>query len=328
MDKLIGEFINQLEEAIIISDIAKIDFHTKKINKVFIAGMGGSGIAGRFTEEIMKLYGIVPVLISNGYDIPSWIDSQTLAIVSSYSGNTEETLSSFEKLIEKGCKVIVISSGGKLYAEALKLQLDVIKLPDNWPAPRACFGYSFIAQLYVLHKLELLKIEISKELSASIDLLLSEQDQIKSEAQSIALRLVDKIPVLYSGNSLSPLAIRFKQQLNENSKTLAFANTIPEMNHNELVGWSKKYEDLAVVIFRSQLYDDRINKRIELSKEIMIKYVDTMIEIESKGLRLLQQMLYLVNLVDWISWYIASYNGIDAMEIENINILKSELDKI
>ena len=133
---------------------------------------------------------------------------------------------------------------------------------------------------------------------------------------------------MYSGNLLSPVAVRFKQQLNENSKTLAFTNTIPEMNHNELVGWSKKYNDLAVVIIRSGLYSARINKRIELSKEIMIKYVDTMIEIDAEGLKLLPQMLYLVNMVDWISWYVASNNGIDAMEIENINYLKTQLAKI
>ncbi len=328
MDKLISKFIKQLEEAIIISDIAKINFHNKKINKVFISGMGGSGIAGKFTEEIMKINGEVPVLTSNGYDIPSWIDKNTLTIVSSYSGNTEETISSFEKLLEKGCKLVVISSGGRLMEEALRLKIDYIKLPDNWPAPRACFGFSFVAQLYILYKLELLKIDLSKELSVSIDLLVNEQKNIESKAKEIAVRLGDKIPVVYSGNILSPVAVRFKQQLNENSKTLAFTNTIPEMNHNELVGWSKKYNDLAVVIIRSGLYSARINKRIELSKEIMIKYVDTMIEIDAEGLKLLPQMLYLVNMVDWISWYVASNNGIDAMEIENINYLKTQLAKI
>jgi glucose/mannose-6-phosphate isomerase len=328
MDKLISKYIKQLEEAIIISDNTKIDFHTEKINKVFIAGMGGSGIAGQFAAEIMKLYGTVPVIISNGYDIPYWIDNNTLAIVSSYSGNTEETISSFEKLIEKDCKIVVISSGGKLLENALKLNLDYIKLPDDWPAPRACFGYSFVAQLYILFKLELLKIDLSKELSASLELLVSEQDNIRSQAKELGIRLVDKIPLIYSGNVLSPVSIRLKQQLNENSKTLAFTNTIPEMNHNELVGWSKKYSNLAVVIIRSELYSERINKRIDLSKEIIIKYVDTMVEIEAKGARLLLQMLYLVNLVDWISWYIASSKGIDAMEINNIDYLKSQLAKI
>ncbi len=328
MDKLISKFIKQLEEAIIISDSAKINSHNKEINKVFISGMGGSGIAGKFTEEIMKTNGKVPVFISNSYDIPSWIDKNTLAIVSSYSGNTEETISSFEKLIEKGCKLVVISSGGKLLQEALRLNIDHIKLPDNWPAPRACFGYSFVAQLYIMHKFDFLKIYLSRELSVSIELLIKEQKNIETVAEEIATRLVNKVPVVYSGNLLSPVAIRFKQQLNENSKTLAFTNTIPEMNHNELVGWSKKHEDLAVVIIRSDLYSTRINKRIELSKEIMIRYVDTMIEIEAKGFNLLQQMLYLVNMVDWISWFVASKNGIDAMEIKNIDYLKSQLAKI
>ena len=328
MNQLIDKFIKQLEEAIIFSEEAKISIDNQKINKVFISGMGGSGIAGKFSERIMNTYGKVPVLTTNGYDIPVWIDENTLAIVSSYSGNTEETISVFENLKKKKCKIVVISSGGKLLAEALKSGIDHIKLPDNWAAPRACFGYSFVAQLYVLLKAGFLNLDLSHELSLAIDLLINEQKNIKSEANEIAFRLINKIPVIYSGNIMAPVALRFKQQLNENSKMLAFVNSIPEMNHNELVGWSKKYNDSAVVFFKTNLYSNRINKRIDLSKEIIIKYTDIMIEIESKGVRILEQMLYLVHLVDWISWYIADISGIDAMEIENINYLKSQLAKI
>ncbi len=328
MKHLLNKFISQLEEAIIISSPFKSQIDQKKIKNIVISGMGGSGIAGGFTKQLMGLYGTIPVITNNDYNIPEWVDSHTLAIVSSYSGNTEETISAFNKFSEKRAHIIVISSGGKLVEAAKKSKIDLIKLPDNWPAPRACFGYSLISQLFVMYNLGFLKIELFKELSVAIDLLVSEEQNIKKIAGEIATRLKDKVPIIYSDTILHPVSVRFKQQLNENSKTLAFVNTIPEMNHNELVGWSKPYNDFAAVFINSELYSERIKARISLSKEIIIKYIDTMIEIDAKGYRPLIQMLYSVNLVDWISYYLAEQSGTDAMEIKNIDYLKSELSKI
>lgn len=328
MDELIGKFIRQLEEGIIISDSSKITKPSHSINNVFIAGMGGSGIAGRFTATMMDKYGTVPVFTSNGYDIPNWVDVHTLVIVSSYSGNTEEALASFDKLKEEVSKIISITSGGRLLEISNIFNLDVVKMPSGWPSPRACFGYSFIAQLYVMFKLGLLKLELSKELSAVVDLLLNEQEYIKSEAKEISERIWNKFPFIYSGVNFEPVSIRFKQQLNENSKLLAHHAVIPEMNHNELVGWAKDRKDIAIVFLKSDSYSERINKRIELTKEIVIKYVDTIIEIEAKGGTLLQQLFYLVNLTDWVSWFVADKSNVDSMSIDNIDYLKNKLAEI
>jgi len=327
MDELISRFILQLEEAIIISENSFIKSSKNTINKIYISGMGGSGIAGKFTSSIMDLYGIVPIFTSNNYEIPNWIDENTLVIASSYSGNTEETLSSVNKLKEKGSKIVCITSGGKLLDIAINSGYDLIKLPADWPAPRACFGYSFIAQLFVLNKLNLLTNEISKELSLVIDLLLKERDSIISEAKEISKRLKGKFPFIYSDTIFEPVSIRFKQQMNENAKTLTHHAVIPEMNHNELVGWAEKNDNLGVVFIKSNSYSKKINLRIDLSKEIILNYVDTLIEIESKGESVLQQMFYLVHLTDWISYYVAMEKGVDAMSIDNINYLKDKLAK-
>ena len=325
MDELIKKFIPQIEEAQIIAGLAPLKPLSQDIKNIIITGMGGSGIAGKFTQVVMDLHGTLPVVTNNCYDIPVWVDKHTLALVSSYSGNTEETLQAYDHLKEKGASVIVITSGGKLLEKARKDNFDVVQLPGEWPAPRACFGYSFVVQLFVLYRMELLKLELTKEFGALMDFLIGESKDIPSLAEEISRRLTGKIPVLYSGTILEPVLVRFRQQLNENAKTLAFHAILPEMNHNELVGWHGHYKDLAVVILRSSLYSPRVDKRIDLSKEIIIKHVDTMIEIEAKGYRLLQQYFYLVHLVDWISYFLAKAKGVDAMAIENINYLKSKL---
>ena len=328
MDELIKRFQEQIEEAINISSAANLTDLDKSINKVLILGMGGSGIAGKFVSAVSDRYGKIPIFTSNDYDIPSWVDEFTLVIASSYSGNTEETLEALTKLKGINVKIVSITSGGKLKKISSKSNFDTINIPDNWPAPRACFGYSFVAQLYVLRRFGAIDIDLENELGNALRLLSDESDSIIEIAKEIALRLVDKYPVIYSGSLFEPLSIRFKQQLNENAKTLAHHAVVPEMNHNELVGWAREYENIAVIFIRSGFYSERVNMRIELSKNIIIKYVNTMIEIEAKGDRFIQQLLYLVNITDWVSFYLAEAKGVDVMEIANINFLKEQLAKV
>lgn len=326
MDKLIERFVGQLEEALDISE--KSIIREKMINKVLIIGMGGSGIAGSFVKSLMGKYGKVPVLTLNDYTVPKWVDEQTLIIASSYSGNTEETIGAVKELINTGIKIVSVTSGGSLYDISVENGFDIVRIPDNWPAPRACLGYSIVAQLSILNKLGLFELDYEKELLESIKLLKKESDSIKDEAKNISDRLIDKFPIIYSNSDFEPLAIRFKQQLNENSKMLAHHAIVPEMNHNELVGWASKYDNFAVIFIKSDLYSSRINARIQLSKEIILNHADTLIEIEAKGKSILEQFLYLVNLTDWISVYLAQSKGVDVMEIANINHLKEQLAKI
>jgi glucose/mannose-6-phosphate isomerase len=324
MENLIYKFIVQLEEATIMAEIARIRPHP--INMVFITGMGGSGIAGRFVAEIMKIHGKVPVIVSNGYDVPKWIDENTLAIVSSYSGNTEETLGAFEKLIIKKAKIVTISSGGNIMKRTEEEKLDFIRMPGDWGSPRACIGYSVIFQLYILFKCGILSLELTREMSIVVEHLINQRDHINKKAAEIAMLINGKIPLIYSDQAFEPLAIRFRQQLNENSKIHAFNAVFPEMNHNEIAAWTYPLEDFAALFIMSPSYYSRTNKRIEISKEIMIRYIDTMIDIEMEGHTMLQQIFYGIHLIDWISWFVAQRMGVDAMEIANIDYLKWKLD--
>ena len=325
MENLIYKFIAQIEEALIIAESTLIN--ARPVKNVFITGMGGSGIAGKFALEIMNLHGTVPVTLSNTYDIPAWVDEDTLAIVSSYSGNTEETIESFKKLILHKANIVAITSGGTVSEIAQKENTGIFKMPNDWPAPRACLGYSIVFQLYALKKYGVLRLELSKELSLVVELLLRERESINNEAQNLAILIGTKIPLIYSDPQFEPVAVRFRQQLNENSKIQAYNSVFPEMNHNEIAAWTYDISDFAAIFLKSQFYHSRINTRIEISKELMIRNIDRIIDINIEGNTVLQQYFYAIHLIDWISWFVAKMKNVDAMDISNIIYLKDQLKK-
>jgi len=328
MDQLISRFPAQLKEALEIGEGAVINPHNQAINKVYVAGLGGSGIGGDFVAEFVSSSCSIPYLVGKGYDIPNYIDSNTLAITSSYSGNTEETLNAFKQLKLTGAKIVVISSGGQLIELAKEHGYDYITIPDDWPSPRACLGYSLIQQLYILNNLGFIEADFKDSIRSCIDLLTYDADQIKKDAKDIASKLFGKIPIIYTTDRSEAVAVRLRQQINENSKMLCWHHVIPEMNHNELVGWRIEDEKWAVLYLRN--HDDlkRNQIRIEINKEIIKKYSSTVIEVFSKGNTLIEKSLYLVHLGDWISWYLAELRGVDAIEVKVIDYLKSELKKV
>ena len=328
MDQLIQRFPAQLVEALEIGENAVVTPHSKEINKIFVAGMGGSGIGADFVAEFVVNELKVPYLVGKGYDIPSYIDENTLYLASSYSGNTEETLSSLAQAESTGCKIIIIASGGKLVEIAKAKNYDCIIVPGNWPSPRACLGFSLVQQLFVLQKLNFISSAVINDIRSSIDLIKYDQDEIKSKAEKIAHILHGKIPVIYTSDRMESVAVRFRQQINENSKALCWHHVLPEMNHNELVGWTEKNNDLAVIFFRNKDDYKRTSIRMDITKEIFTKYTDTIIEIFSKGQNLVEKSIYLVHLGDWVSWYLAELRGADAIEVNVINYLKNELAKV
>ncbi|TVR85468.1 MAG: bifunctional phosphoglucose/phosphomannose isomerase [Saprospirales bacterium] len=325
MDKLIARFSDQLREAIEIGNNAKISKPQRVIDRVLIAGLGGSGIGGDYAEEFVRNQCPVPIIASKGYDIPAWVNESTLAIVSSYSGNTEETLAAFEKIEKTGARIICITSGGKLKELAEEKSLDHILIPDDWPSPRACLGYSMVQQLFVLHYCGLTGDDFIEQIGLAADLLDREEDDIKTRARQIAGMLDGKTPVLYIADRMEAVAVRLRQQINENSKMLCWHHVIPEMNHNELVGWRDQRNDLAVVMFRNRDDHPRVQMRMKINKEIITEYTDSWIEVFSKGGSQVQRAMYLTNLGDWISWYLADMRNMDAIEVKVIDYLKGEL---
>lgn len=327
MDQLIERFAEQLREAVEIGKNAKISRPQHAINKVYVAGLGGSGIGGDFAAEFVKNKCKVPVLTGKGYDVPAYVDKNTLVVTSSYSGNTEETLSAFDQLMKTGAKVVVLSSGGRLIELAKEHQLDFIQVPGDWPSPRACLGYSMVQQMFILHYCGLIDDSFISDLIAAADLVDREDADVRTRARQIAGILNEKTPVIYIADSMEAVAIRLRQQINENSKMLCWHNVIPEMNHNELVGWRDQRKDVAVLMLRNRTDHPRVQMRMDINKEIITEYTDTMIEVYSKGSSFIQRAIYLVYLGDWISFYLADLRNMDSIEVKVIDFLKGELAK-
>lgn len=328
MNTLIERFPEQLVEAMQIGESAIINAHDKPINRVYVAGLGGSGIGADFVAEFIKDECPIPYTVGKGYSIPKYVDENTLAVCSSYSGNTEETLNAFNEMLDRGCKIVIISSGGKLIEEAKTRGLDYIQVPGNWPSPRACLGYSVVQQLYMMNKLDFISDTFKTRLKTSIDLVKFDMEDIKKTAKKIADTIYDKIPVIYTTDRMESVAVRLRQQINENSKMLCWHHVIPEMNHNELVGWTEAHPELAVLYLRNNDDYKRNQLRIEINKEIISKLCPTVIDIYSKGNTLIERAVYLVHLGDWISWYLSELKQVDSIEVNVINYLKSELAKV
>jgi glucose/mannose-6-phosphate isomerase len=326
MKTLVEGFSAQLQEAL---DIAHKAVLTKKnnIQNIIVTGLGGSGIGGTILSELIQDECSIPVLVNKDYFLPAYVNSNTLVIISSYSGNTEETVSAMKQAITKKAQVVCITSGGKIKELADQNNFDTIIIPGGKP-PRSCIGYSLVQLLKVIEFNEFVKTNLLAQVETSITLLNKENTSIKNEAMTIAKLLVDKLTVIYSLGTCEGVAVRFRQQINENSKMLCWHHTLPEMNHNELVGWTTKNENLAVVTFKTSFDYERTIKRYEICKELFSKYSSSVTDITAKGNSKLEQYLYLINIGDWISCFIADIRNIDPIEVDVITNLKNELAKI
>ena len=325
MKALVQNFTNQLREAKSIAEKAILST-SSNIENIIITGLGGSGIGGTIISELISDSCKVPIIANKDYFIPAFVNSKTLLIISSYSGNTEETLSAFNQALAKNAQIICITSGGKILELAKQHQLEFIEIPGGYP-PRSCIGYSLVQLIKILVNKGFADKKLFDDLEKSIVLLEQENEAIKTESQQIAKNLTNKIAVIYSLGSTEGVAVRFRQQINENSKMLCWHHVFPEMNHNELVGWTTKNEDLVVVTFHTSFDYERTKKRYDICKPIFSKYSNEVIEIVAKGETKLEQFLYLINIGDWISCYIADLKQIDPIEVNVIDYLKKELAK-
>lgn len=325
---MIGEFPNQLEDAISIVETTEFSgINISKVQNILISGMGGSGIGGDFVKAICSNISTKPIAVSKRYTIPAWVNEKTLVICNSYSGNTEETLTSYELAIAKGAQIVCISSGGKLLEMARENGHSYIRVPNSYSSPRACLGYSIVAQLGVLNHLKLVQERWKKEILRAADLLRAEQEKIRIVAGDLAGKIKEKEIVIYSEVTMEPLAMRWRQQINENAKTLCWHHVIPEMNHNELVGW-KDEKDIAVFFLRSSYNSQRNSLRMDINKKIIEKCTSSIFDLYGKGNSFIEHILYLVNIGDWISYELALLKGRDVEEVNVIDYLKSELSKV
>jgi glucose/mannose-6-phosphate isomerase len=320
-------FIKQLDEAFEIGKSANFKTSNKEITSVLICGIGGSGIGGIITSKSIADVCKVPVITCNDYHIPSFVNESTLIIASSYSGNTEETITAVKAAMVKGAQLCAVTSGGELKEICEKTGSNHIVIPGGNP-PRTCLGYSLTEQIFALNKYGLIPNELIENLKSASQLLKSEEANILAEAKTVSEALVGKIPVIYSTDKFEPIAIRFRQQLNENSKMLAWNNKFPEMNHNEIVGWSKENKNLAVIIFRNEDDFYRTQARIDCTVGLIGKYASSVTQINSKGNSYLERALYFIYLTDWVSLYLADADNVDPIAIKAIDALKAHLATI
>ena len=335
MYRLIKNFPQQASEAVKIAKSSGIKLSLAKIRNVVITGLGGSAIGG----DILRSYSAdqigVPILVNRSYTLPQFVGKNSLVVVSSYSGGTEETISAYAQARKKGAQILVISSGGKIGEIAANLHHNWIKIPGGQP-PRAALGYSFLAMLTAFKMVGLLKSRPA-ELKETLSLLRQLSDEysdykINPLPMQIAEQLLTKLPIVYSSaERFDAVNFRWRSQLSENAKTVAYGNLFPEMNHNEIVGYSNASDPTSkfcVIYLRDRGDYPRIAARFSFVKEIIGPYCSNQIEIHSRGKSLLARMFSLIYLGDWTSYYLAIKKNVDPTPINNIDILKKRLNEL
>ena len=306
-----------------------------EVDRIIILGMGGSAIGGDLVRSLAETEAKVPVLIHRDYGLPAFVDNRTLVIASSYSGNTEETLSAFELALKKGAKNLAMTTGGKLQAMAKERNVPVFKITYK-AQPRAALGFSFLPALGFLQRLGFIKdksadlaetVRVLEELSTRID---EKAPSSRNPAKKLAQRLYGCLPVIYGAGILAEVARRWKTQINENSKAWAFYEVFPELNHNATVGYQFPPEiarRIRVVLLRSPSLKQRIKLRYEVTGELLDRAQIAHEFVDSEGDSPLSQMMSLVMLGDYASYYLALLYRVDPSPVEVINYLKERLAK-
>lgn len=327
MKDLISNFSDHISDAINTIEGTTLKPAERAIHNVLITGLGGSGIGGTIVAELAAPTSSVPVVVNKNYSIPGFVSENTLVIACSYSGNTEETLTATREALKRKAMVACITSGGELYDMAQAAGLNMLTMRGGNP-PRSMFGFSFSYLSYLLGHYKLIDLNVIAGLKAAVNLINGEEASVLIEAEQMASRLRGKTPVIYAVSGSAGIAARWRQQLNENAKMLAWEAEIPEMNHNELVGWEGGNGQYAPVFLRHENDFDRNQKRIEIIKKIIGEKTNHINELWSKGNGPIERTLYLVHYGDWVSYYLSEFNKVDIMDIKSIDLLKSELSKI
>ncbi len=330
----LARFPEQIKEALVIAEATeRLNFI--KIDNVVVAGMGASAISGDIMASLFRDKLDVPLVVNREYDLPKWVNKDTLMICISYSGNTDETLSSFKLAYQKKCKIICISTGGKLQEYAEKRQVPFVKIPAGLQ-PRAATAYLLFPSILFLKKTGLLKTTIDADIQETIsvthDFVAMNNKTVSEEtnqAKQLAKKFFTTIPQIYGWGVYTPIAIRWRHQLNENSKVIARTDLVPDCNHNDLVGWSANPEvskQFSCVLFRDK--DEEtidMTTRLNFMRDLFQNTAGAVLEVSPKGKSQLAKMMYLMCLGDFTSCYLAVLREIDPSPVEIITELKKRL---
>jgi len=328
----IAGFADQIEAAASIPLPENIPYSSNEINNIVFCGMGGSAIGGDLLNAYYRNDLIVPLIVNRNYTLPNFVSPDSLVIVSSYSGNTEETLSAYMAAQEAGAKVIGISSNGELSELMSDNKLPWIEIPSGMQ-PRAALGYSFIPMARLLSQMDLAGPDVQEDIQETIASLRNMEQQYQSDSSEnlafeIAQSILGTVPIIYTDPELAVVGIRWKGQLAENAQMLAFTNELPEMNHNEVVGWSQQpefYQQTALVWLRDEAAHRQVQRRAEITGELLAEYPHEQLTVFTKGESWMTRLFSLIHLGDWVSLYAALLQGVDPTPVERISLLKSRL---
>lgn len=325
----LGTVAKQWQQLLYEVDTPSIDAGSTR--NIIFAGVGGSALAAEIFKSWPKPS--IPFEIVRNYDIPNYADDSTLFIASSYSGNTEETLSSLAQAAAKGCKIAVISSGGELEKTAIARNYPFFRVPDGLQ-PRMAVFYNFATLMHLAvsaglageEKLGELK-KAAAWLGEQAGSLLPDVPASKNRAKQLAQELMGSSVVIYSGPNMYPAAYKWKININENAKNIAWCNQYPEFNHNEFLGWTSHPIDkpYKVLELRSNLENEKVQKRFMISERLLSGKRPHPEVVTVEGGTQLEQLLWTIQLGDFTSIYLALLNGLNPAPVELIERLKSEL---
>jgi len=296
-----------------------------------VAGMGGSAIGAALALAALGDHASRPIFPARTYGLPPWTTPDTTVLCSSYSGETEETLGCFEAAGALGARRIVATTGGRLAEQARAEDVPVIPLPGGF-APRAAVGYLTVAVLEVAAL-----CGVGPRMATEIDVAASHTDQLAQQwgpegpedglAKALARGLHDTVPVVVGAGLTAPLAYRWKTQFNENAKIPSFASELPEMDHNELVGWtsSKALGQFSAVFLDDADEHPRIKQRIEMTEKLIAPAARATFRVETSGQTTVERVISLVLLGDLVSIYLATLGGVDPGPIQPIEDLRQAL---
>lgn len=302
------------------------------VTAVVFCGMGGSAVAGDVLKQAYRDVLRVPVDVNRSPLLPAYAGPDTLVVVSSYSGNTSETLSSFRDAVARGCRIIAVTGGGSLGTECAQHELAVVPVPGGFQ-PRAALGHLTFAMLGALEAAGLLPslaVDVAETVEVLEGLVTELGPDVPTEtnlAKAIAERIGDRVPVVWGGDGIAALAaMRWKTQLNENGKVPAWNAAISELDHNEVVGWTAPFgAGHAVVGLRHDGEHKEFVARFPLSAQIALDAGATYEEVQARGRAAVARLLSLVIVGDLVSCYVGLRRGFDPTPVAVIDHLKAAL---
>ena len=303
------------------------------IRSLVICGMGGSAIGGDVLRAYAAEKARIPIVVNRDYTLPGFVGEGTLVMIASYSGTTEESLSALDAAQKRGAQCVAITSGGELRQRADRERFPAAVIPGGL-APRTALGYMFFPMLMIAGRLDIIDVRTAEleqliaDLTAKTALCANYHDA-ENPAVRIAEALRGRLPVVYAAQrGLDAVVTRWRCQIHENAKMLAYGNVFPEMNHNEIVGWEQNPDLLkrvAVVLLRDSHDLPQIRRRMSVTLDLIRPLAGEVIEVYAGESSLLSRIFGLICLGDWVSFYLAVGTGMDPYPIEKINALKQAL---